>query len=61
MAKKPFSTRLDDEVLALAERVAAAERRSVTSVIEVAIIEYAQRRGMPLGRPEEAKGEGERG
>ncbi len=45
MVKKPFTTRLDDKVLDLAQRVAEAERRSVTSVIEMAIIAYAAERG----------------
>ena len=45
MVKKPFTTRIDDEVLVLAQRLADAERRSVTSLIEVAILEYAERRG----------------
>lgn len=54
MAKKPFATRLDEEVLALAQRVAEMERRSVTSVIEVAVIEYAQRRGIiAAAKPEQ--------
>lgn len=43
MVKKPFTTRLDDAVLAVAQKVAESERRSVTSVIEVAILEYAER------------------
>ncbi len=46
MAKKSFTTRLDEHVLELAQRIAQAERRSVTSLIEVAVIEYAQRRGV---------------
>ena len=45
MGKKPFTTRIDEEVLELAQRLAEAERRSVTSLIEVAILEYAERRG----------------
>ena len=44
--KKPFTTRLDPSVLAMAEQLAAVERRSVTSVIELALIEYAERRGL---------------
>jgi hypothetical protein len=47
MGKKPFTTRIDDAVLDLAQRLAEAERRSVTSLIEVAILEYAERRGEP--------------
>jgi hypothetical protein len=44
MVKKPFSTRIDEAVLELAQRLADTERRSVTSLIEVAILEYAGRR-----------------
>jgi predicted transcriptional regulator len=52
MGKKPFTTRLDGEVLDLAQRLAEAERRSVTSLIEMAILEYAERRGeLPPKRP----------
>lgn len=32
-------------MLALAEQLAVTERRSVTAVIELALIEYAERRG----------------
>ncbi|MER8512945.1 hypothetical protein NKH47_08325 [Mesorhizobium sp. M1060] len=46
MTKKPFTTRLDPSVLALAEQLAVTERRSVTAVIELALIEYAERRGL---------------
>ncbi|WP_155922439.1 MULTISPECIES: ribbon-helix-helix protein, CopG family [unclassified Mesorhizobium] len=46
MIKKPFTTRLDPSVLALAEQLAESERRSVTAVIELALIEYAERRGV---------------
>ncbi|WP_216856783.1 hypothetical protein [Acidisoma sp. S159] len=46
MVKKPFTTRIDEEVLALAQRIADIERRSVTSVIEVAILHYATERGL---------------
>ena len=45
MAKKAFTTRVDEEVLLLAQRIAEAERRSVTSVIEVAVLAYARSRG----------------
>lgn len=45
MKKKPFTTRLDPAVLKLAERLAASERRSVTSLIEIAIVEYAKKQG----------------
>jgi predicted transcriptional regulator len=47
MVKKPFTTRLDDKVLDLAQRLADAERRSVTSLIEVAILEYSERHPLP--------------
>ncbi|MGK9086642.1 ribbon-helix-helix protein, CopG family [Brucella intermedia] len=50
MIKKPFTTRLDIEVLALAQQLADAERRSVTAIIEVALIEYAERRGLKLAK-----------
>ena len=46
MVKQRFTTRFDDSVLALAERVADAERRSVTSVFEVALLDYAERKGI---------------
>ena len=46
MTKKPFTTRLDEEILELAHRLAEADRRSVTMVIELAVLEYADRRGM---------------
>jgi predicted transcriptional regulator len=45
MVKKPFTTRIDDKIMALAQRLAEAERRSVTNLIEVAILEYAEKRG----------------
>jgi hypothetical protein len=51
MAKKPFTTRIDEAVLALAQRVADAERRSVTSVFEVALIDYAGRKGLAIDTP----------
>ena len=54
MAKKPFTTRIDEAVLALAQRVADAERRSVTSVFEVALIDYAERKGITPLTPTEA-------
>jgi hypothetical protein len=44
MTKKPFTTRMDPAVLALAQRLAKSERRSVTAIIELALIEYAERR-----------------
>jgi predicted transcriptional regulator len=52
MPKKPFTTRIDEEILGLAQRLAEADRRSVTTVIELAILEYAERRGIkpaPVG------------
>jgi hypothetical protein len=48
MGKKPFTTRIDEAVMDLAQRMAEAERRSVTSLIEIAVIEYAERRGEAL-------------
>jgi hypothetical protein len=48
MVKKPFTTRLDEAVMELAQRMADAERRSVTALIEIAVIEYAERRGEAL-------------
>ena len=59
MIKKPFTTRLDIEVLALAQQLADAERRSVTAIIEVALIEYAERRGLNMVKPDN-KTEGKR-
>ncbi|WP_159013569.1 hypothetical protein [Acidisoma sp. S159] len=46
MVKKPFTTRIDEEVLALAQRIADVERRSVTSLIEVAILDYGAKQGL---------------
>jgi hypothetical protein len=46
MAKQAFTTRLDPQVLSLAQKVAEANRRSVTSVIEIAIIRDALRQGI---------------
>jgi hypothetical protein len=51
MSKKPFTTRLDPAVLELAQKLAEMDRRSITAVIEVALIEYAGRRGIRV--PEE--------
>jgi hypothetical protein len=48
MGKRPFTTRIDEEVLALARRMAATERRSVTALIEIAVLEYATRRSVTL-------------
>lgn len=56
MTKKPFTTRLDPEVLSLAQKLADLDRRSVTAIIEVALIEYAERRGMAVGKPLSEKG-----
>jgi hypothetical protein len=56
MGKKPFTTRIDDEVLALAQQLADAERRSVTSLIEVAVLEYAARRGAPASHHDKSGG-----
>lgn len=46
-----MNLRVEPALKAMAERIAAAERRSVTSLIELAIIEYAERRGI---KPEPA-------
>jgi hypothetical protein len=45
MTKKPFTTRFDPDVLALAQQLAKAQRRSITAIIELALIEYAERHG----------------
>ena len=55
MGKKPFTTRMDEEVLALAQRMAITERRSVTSLIEVAVLEYAARHGAEPGPETKSK------
>jgi hypothetical protein len=47
MGKKPFTTRIDDKVLEVAQRLADSERRSVTSLIEVAVLEYEKRGAAP--------------
>jgi hypothetical protein len=52
MKKKPFTTRLDPAVLALAQKLAELDRRSITAVIEVALLEYAERRGLNLPKSE---------
>jgi predicted transcriptional regulator len=58
MVKKSFTTRLDEQVMALAQQIAAADRRSVTAVIELAVIEYGMARGFSVSAPiEEAAGE----
>jgi hypothetical protein len=44
MLKKPSTARLDDRVLEVAQRLATAERRSVISLIEIAVLEYERRR-----------------
>lgn len=51
MTKKPFTTRLDDDVLAKAQQVAKAERRSVTALIELALVEYFERHGFTAASP----------
>ncbi len=56
MGKRPFTTRIDEAVMELAQRMAKAERRSVTALIEIAVIEYAERRPESLSvSPSEAK------
>jgi hypothetical protein len=52
MSKKPFTTRIDEDVLSLAQRLADDERRSVTSLIEVAVLEYAANRRVRALLPE---------
>ncbi|WP_435656318.1 ribbon-helix-helix protein, CopG family [Brucella pituitosa] len=42
MTKKPFTTRLDPQVLELAQQLAKSERRSITAIIELALMEYAE-------------------
>jgi hypothetical protein len=46
MIKKAFTTRIDTDVLDIAQRLADEERRSVTSVIEVAVIAYHRQKAM---------------
>jgi hypothetical protein len=48
MVKSPFTMRLDDDIRALAEKVAQSEHRALSNLIEAAIIEYAERRGFRL-------------
>lgn len=50
--KKPFTTRLDPDVLALAQKLADMDRRSVTAIIEMALLEYAEHRGLKLPKSE---------
>ena len=45
MSKPNFTMRLDPEIREIVERVATAERRSLTNTIEIAILEYAEGRG----------------
>ena len=63
MAKKSFTTRLDEDVLALAQRLAEEERRSVTAILELAVIEYGAKRSKAsdavprqIGPEDEARG-----
>ena len=53
MSKQRFTTRIDADVLAFAARLAADERRSVTAIMEIAVIEYGERRGLSLA-PQQA-------
>ena len=46
MPKRSFTTRMDEAVLQVAQRVAELERRSVTSVLEVAVLEYGRSKGI---------------
>lgn len=52
MTKKPFTTRLDPQVLELAQRLAKAERRSITAIIELALIEYVERHPLKDAGPD---------
>ncbi|MGJ4859494.1 hypothetical protein ACN6KF_005521 [Labrys sp. La1] len=56
MAKKPFTTRIDPEILVLAQKIAEAERRSVTAVIELALLEYAAKRGINRAESKDTSG-----
>ena len=53
LSKRPFTSRLDEEVLAVATRLAERERRSVTAILELAVIEYGERRGITLSSSNE--------
>jgi hypothetical protein len=48
MAKKDFGTRIDTEVLDIAARLAVIERRSITSIIEIAVLDYNNRKATPV-------------
>lgn len=48
MVNQNFTTRPDPKIRALAECVAETERRSLTSLLEVAVLEYAENRGFIL-------------
>ncbi|MEE8658501.1 RHH-1 domain-containing protein [Acetobacteraceae bacterium EV16G] len=48
MAKKSFTTRLDEDVLAIADQIAKLERRSVTAVLEISVLEYARSKGLDI-------------
>ena len=52
MAKRAFTTRLDENVLEVAQLLAAMERRSVTSVMELAVLEYGRSRGVKPSKGE---------
>jgi hypothetical protein len=45
MSRRPISARMDVRVLAIARRLAASENRSITTIFELALLEYAERRG----------------
>lgn len=54
MTKQNFTTRIDTKAMALARKVAATERRSVTNLIEVLIFERAEKLGIePEDEPED--------
>jgi hypothetical protein len=55
MSKPNFTLRFDPKVRALAEKVSQAERRSLTNLIEIALVEYAERHGFSLEQKDEGK------
>lgn len=59
MAKKSFSTRFDGDVLDVAQRLAEMERRSLTALIEIAVLDYGERRGVKVKRGQEEQPTGE--
>ena len=55
MVRKSFAARIDERVLDIAHRLAAAENLSVTTLVEMAILQYAAQRGVPIPNPIEIK------